>query len=110
MRASHLAKERRVLELLAERGASMTAEDKQLRTPLFIACALDRWISCSRDDPTPAAYLRAPRSLGCAQFLCEVLDDEADLNHQDTRGDTPMHAAACNGAMQCLRMLLEVRS
>lgn len=106
MRASHLSKERGVLELLAEFGASMTPEDKQLRTPLFVACAMDRYVWFANNR---RIVLRVVESrLTCAQFLTEVLDSEEELTHRDRRGDTPMHAAACNGSINCLRMLLEV--
>jgi hypothetical protein len=33
--------------------------------------------------------------------------DEASLYDQDARGDTPLHAAACNGAVDCVLLLLQ---
>ena len=29
------------------------------------------------------------------------------MMHKDRRGDTPLHAAACNGAVECLLLLLQ---
>jgi len=59
-----------------------------MRTPLFVACAMDR--------------------VSCVEFLCSINDSEEELNHRDRRGDTPMHAAACNGGHACLKILLEM--
>eukprot|EP00622_Pseudochattonella_farcimen_P003076 FR738170.1.p1 GENE.FR738170.1~~FR738170.1.p1 ORF type:complete len:306 (+),score=34.15 FR738170.1:3-920(+) len=36
------------------------------------------------------------------------MDNEDDLNHVDRRGDTPLHAAACNGALLSLTHLLKL--
>lgn len=59
-----------------------------MRTPLFVACATDR--------------------LEKAEFLCELLECAGqDLGETDKRGDTPMHAAACNGSTACLLLLLQ---
>ncbi|KAJ1452529.1 ankyrin repeat-containing domain protein [Pelagophyceae sp. CCMP2097] len=91
MHAAHLCSNAETLEVLLECGASFTAEDGQKRTPLFVACAMNRF--------------------ECATFLLEVLDLEPDgrsaINAADARGDTPLHAAACNGAEACVRLLLE---
>ena len=55
---------------------------------LFFACAMNR--------------------ADCAEFLIDALDhDEASLYDQDARGDTPLHAAACNGAVDCVLLLLQ---
>ena len=55
---------------------------------------------------------------GCAEYLIECLDHsdhgaavtvtaEDKLLRKDRRGDTPLHAAACNGAIECLLLLLQ---
>ena len=89
MRPAHLAKDRSCIELLASAGAILNCEDKQLRVPLFVACAMDR--------------------LEVARYLCEVLQASPDeLSHMDHRGDTPMHAAACNGSASCVQMFLDL--
>lgn len=63
-------------------------QDADLRTPLFMACATDR--------------------LEKAEFLCELLECAGqDLGEADKRGDTPVHAAACNGSTACLLLLLQ---
>jgi len=87
--ASHLAKERRCLEVLFDAGADIYLRDKQKRSPLFVSCAMDR-----RD---------------CAEFICEIIEIEGgSLQEVDRRGDTPLHAAACNGSADCCGMLLEM--
>ncbi|CAM9091039.1 unnamed protein product [Phaeothamnion confervicola] len=88
MTPAHLAKSREVLEVLLEHGADLNHGDAEQRTPLFIACASNR--------------------VEAAEFLCELLDSEdGDLGKPDRRGDTPMHAAACNGCTACLLLLLQ---
>ena len=54
---------------LLHAGANMAAEDKQKRTPLFVASAMDR------ED--------------CVAFLIDVLESEDEMQHSDHRGDTP---------------------
>jgi len=88
MTPAHLALNRDVMSLLAINGANLSALDKNGRSPLFIACAMNR--------------------ADCAEFLIDALDhDEASLYYQDSRGDTPLHAAACNGAVDCVLLLLQ---
>ncbi|KAJ8614468.1 hypothetical protein CTAYLR_000845 [Chrysophaeum taylorii] len=89
MRAAHLASNVACLEVLLEAGASFFVEDAQRRTPLFVACAMNRF--------------------ECATFLLEVADLEppGSISAVDARGDTALHAAACNGAEACVRLLLE---
>lgn len=91
MTAAHLADSGEALELLCRHGADLTIRDNQQRTPLFVACALDR--------------------LSCAEFLAETLDHTHDgaafILAQDERGDTCLHAAACNDSLSCLLLLLQ---
>ncbi|CAM9105904.1 unnamed protein product [Choristocarpus tenellus] len=88
MTPAHLAANNETLEVLSQHGASLNAKDQDLRTPLFIACATDR--------------------VEKAEFLCELLDCAGqDLGESDKRGDTPMHAASCNGSTACLLLLLQ---
>ena len=84
----HLAMNASVLSLLYEAGADLTAVDKSDRSGLFVAAAMNR-----KD---------------CVEFLLDCLDGDDDaLYMQDSRGDTPLHAAACNGAEDCLLLLLQ---
>lgn len=84
----HLAMSAKVLKLLYEAGADLTAVDKSDRSGLFVAAAMNR-----KD---------------CVEFLLDCLDGDDDaLYMQDTRGDTPLHAAACNGAEDSLLLLLQ---
>ena len=54
MHATHLAANVACLEILLEFGADFAARDTQGRTPLFVACAMNR--------------------VECASFLLEVLE------------------------------------
>ncbi|CAM9473319.1 unnamed protein product [Chrysoparadoxa australica] len=88
MTAAHLGKTREVLEVLLAFGSSVNNVDKDQRTPLFLACATGR--------------------VEIAEFLCDLLDcNGEDLSHLDKRGDSPLHAAACNGNTACLVLLLQ---
>jgi len=37
----------------------------------------------------------------------KTISVEDKMMHTDRRGDTPLHAAACNGAVECLLLLLQ---
>ena len=68
----------------------MSAQDGNGRSPLFVACAMNRE--------------------SCAEYIMGCLDREGktdDLYEKDARGDTPLHAAACNGSTECLLQLLQ---
>jgi ankyrin repeat protein len=84
----HMACTAECMELLYIHGADIAALDDQGRSPLFVTCALNR--------------------TECAEFLITTLDHiEASLLLKDSRGDTPLHAAACNGSVDCLLLLLQ---
>ena len=86
---AHLCKNRRCLEVLFDAGADIYLKDKQKRSPLFVSCAMNR-----RD---------------CAEFICEIIEIEGgSFQEVDRRGDTPLHAAACNGSISCAGMLLDL--
>ena len=88
MSPAHMARNRPCLELLYRYGIDMSAVDSNGRSPLFVACAMNR--------------------VDCAEYIIECLDgDQASLVVADSRGDTPLHAAACNGAADCLLLLLQ---
>ena len=87
--ASHLAKNRQCLEILFDAGADIYAKCKQRRSPLFVACAMNR--------------------LDCAEFICEIIEIEGgSFQEVDKRGDTPLHASACNGSVKCCKLLLDL--
>jgi len=88
MTPAHLARSTEVLEVLFSHGADLSSLDANGRTPLFVACAMNR------ED--------------CAEFIIGCLDKEGkSLYQKDARGDTPLHAAACNGSVDCLLLLLQ---
>ena len=73
--------------LLIEFSADVMAVDKKGRTPLFCACAEKR--------------------MECIQYYCEQAHDHLRLvSLADHRGDTPLHAASCNGHTRVVRMLV----
>lgn len=84
----HLVTSSVCLEILERCGADVSKRDSKGRSPLFIACALNRF--------------------ECAEYLVNSLDEKnVDLLIPDNRGDTPLHAAACNGSKECLLVLLQ---
>ncbi len=88
MTPAHLACSVECLEVLYKYGSDMAALDCNGRSPLFVACAMNR------DD--------------IVEYLINALDqDETSLLIRDNRGDTPLHAAACNGSVDCLLLLLQ---
>jgi ankyrin repeat protein len=88
MTAVHMAQNTACLRPLFDAGCDFSSLDHSGRTPLFVACALNR--------------------IDCAQFVLDCLDSpEQYLCLQDSRGDTPLHAAACNGSVDCLLLLLQ---
>jgi ankyrin repeat protein len=86
---AHLAKNAMAMEALFHHEANFQARDISNRTPLFICAALNR--------------------SECVQFIIDncIDGDEDALYAADSRGDTPLHAAACNGAADCLLLLLQ---
>jgi ankyrin repeat protein len=88
MTAVHMAQNVDCLAILFSAGYDFKVLDYSGRTPLFISCALNR--------------------IDCAQYLLDCLENpEACLSLQDSRGDAPLHAAACNGSVDCLLLLLQ---
>ena len=88
MTPCHLARNAECLSVLYQHGADLTLTDKNGRSPLFVACAMNRG--------------------DCAEYLIDCLDsDETSLVSKDSRGDTPLHASACNGSVDCLLILLQ---
>ena len=80
MTPAHLARTCECLRILYRHGADLTLLDSNGRSPLFVACAMNR--------------------SECAEYLIDCLDqDETSLTTKDTRGDTPLHACACNGSV-----------
>jgi ankyrin repeat protein len=88
MTPGHLAKSAECLRVLYRNGADLASVDNNGRSPLFVACAMNR--------------------VDCAEYLIDCLDlDDAALLICDSRGDTPLHASACNGSVDCLLLLLQ---
>ena len=86
---AHLATCRGCLEILFDAGCDIRLKDKQKRSPLFVSCAMNR--------------------KHCAEFITEILEIEGgSFQEIDRRGDTPLHAAACNGSVECCKLLLDL--
>eukprot|EP00753_Platysulcus_tardus_P002824 PLAT11933.1.p1 GENE.PLAT11933.1~~PLAT11933.1.p1 ORF type:complete len:1147 (-),score=522.20 PLAT11933.1:222-3395(-) len=85
--AMHLARSPAVLELLWQFGGSPYLLDVAGRSPLFFACATGR--------------------ADCVRVLLGMDSDGYMLDVVDERGDTPLHAAACCGALPCVEALLQ---
>jgi ankyrin repeat protein len=84
----HLAGNGLCIEKLIEYGGDVSLIDIHLRTPLFISCAINKE--------------------SCVEYLIGYLDtSEEALLQKDYRGDTPLHAAACNGSVEALLLLLQ---
>ena len=84
----HVTESRECCELLVEFGADVMAADKKGRTSLFCAAAQHR--------------------MECVQYFCGIADMHPRMiSLADHRGDTPLHAAACNGHADVIRLLLE---
>lgn len=89
-RPSHIAKTPACLQLLLSYGDDLIQGDVLGRSPLFTACAR------SRDE--------------CVAYLCQWDYDSSQswmMEQQDDRGDRPIHAAACNGSLGCIQILLQ---
>jgi ankyrin repeat protein len=84
----HLAGNGLCIEKLIEFNGNINLTDIHLRTPLFISCAINKE--------------------SCVEYLIGYLDSsEEALLQKDYRGDTPLHASACNGSVESLLLLLQ---
>jgi ankyrin repeat protein len=83
----HLTSDPGCVDLLLKFGADAMAVDKKGRTPLFCACAENR--------------------TECTRMFCDRAHQHPRLiSLADHRGDTPLHAAACNGYLRLVTMLI----
>ena len=71
----------------ARYGAPLNAIDVNGRSPLFTMVATGR--------------------AEAAKTLCALDEDMTSLTLADHRGDTPLHATACNGYTDCVLLLLQ---
>lgn len=83
---AHLAANRETLTALWQAGGNMSLIDAVGRTPLFCACATNR--------------------VDVAATLLEADEAGVTVDKADQRGDTPLHACACNGNFECVQLLL----
>ena len=85
----HVTESVETLKILIEYGSDVMSVCKKGRTPLFCAAAMNR--------------------LECLKFLCGLaIQHPRMVNLADHRGDTALHAAAANGNVQCVILLLDV--
>ncbi|RHY18417.1 hypothetical protein DYB25_003685 [Aphanomyces astaci] len=88
-RPSHITKTPACLKILVGHGDDLLQGDKLGRTPLFVACTRNR--------------------VDCVEFLCQW-DYQVHswmLEQEDDRNDRPIHAAACNGSVGSLEVLVK---
>ncbi|OQR99915.1 hypothetical protein ACHHYP_03945 [Achlya hypogyna] len=88
-RPSHITKTPACLSILVGHGDDLLQGDKLGRTPLFVACTRNR--------------------VDCVEFLCswDYQVHSWMLEQEDERSDRPLHAAACNGSLGSLQVLLK---
>ena len=83
----HLSHGENCLEVLVDFAADVYAQDSMGRTTVFMAAA-------NGEE-------------GVLRGLLDMDEDQLMIDLGDDRGDTPLHAAACNGRHSCLKLLLE---
>ncbi|ETV99402.1 hypothetical protein, variant 1 [Aphanomyces invadans] len=88
-RPSHITKTPACLKILVSHGDDLLQGDKLGRTPLFVACTRNR--------------------VDCVEFLCQWNYQVHSwmLEQEDDRSDRPIHAAACNGSIGSLEILIK---
>ncbi len=92
------ARARRVLELLIEKGADLDAADAKGKTALLLLLG-------ARAEPGSASDQQHVQAL-----LSLFLIGRADVNLQDERGVSPLHACAMHGLLLPARALLAARA
>ena len=121
---SHLSTTSEILEVLHNHHANLLSADFQQRSVLFIACAMNK-DSCveyliNSLDNLPEVLMSNCLLVGDDDnengddfALTEQYTDNTEkviMEHimkRDYRGDTPLHAAACNNAVESLLILLQ---
>lgn len=95
----------RCVSLLLAHGADVNSADKRGWTPLMYAVAgQDVLVSVGDEGQTrPPARLSVPIDLRMVKML---LAHKADVNSQDTTGQTPLMAAAAGGNLRAVKLLL----
>jgi hypothetical protein len=71
----------------------------------FLAVALKAHL-CVSDPVLPIALASAHSQAGDTQALKLLIDDGADVNQVDTKGNTPLHWASMRGSLEAVLTLL----
>lgn len=128
MTCCHVANSSKCLEILLQYRGDITILDNDGRNPLFVACALNR-PDCvdfliNNLDSQLGYHTKSQLALEYQKCLSETNKEVVTntnkrnstntvdasslyLMKRDNRGDTPLHAAACNGNVDCLLYLLQ---
>lgn len=85
--ATHVARDDLCLQTLIDHSGDVFGVDNVGRTTVFTACSNGR--------------------VSALRVLLDLDQDMLMLNLNDDRGDTPLHAASCNGHTECVRLLLQ---
>lgn len=83
----HVASSVECLQPLIDYGADYYCTDFEGATVLFKSCSQNR--------------------LECTRYILDLDDEGILIDTPDYRGDTPVHAAACNGHIDCLKLILQ---
>lgn len=101
MTGAHLATALQCVQMLHDYDGNLCTIDRDGRTPLFIACAMGR-----EDVVLFLIELDAERYRACGAAAAGLARISA-LSMADANGDSPLHAAAGNGRLHIVQMLLE---
>jgi ankyrin repeat protein len=116
--AAYFGGYRRVIELLASRGAQMYGPSGEPDMPplvkaswdcraLEVARLLEELSSVSDRDEWRNSALMVASGLGCIDVVRLLIEKGADVNAKEPGGDTPLYSASMAGRYQVVELLLD---